>query len=158
MFLLERDGEAVDDGAEDLEELADAVVSLCLVHKSVENVANGLADEGAVGHELPINAVQDGLQVVSFTRVFRVEQFYELEAERLVCELLGYLSVHLGAYDEAEEELVDDLQVRPAVLQDGFVLLRIEVLVIRRQGTADVGLHHCHDIRHQSLLLTVRYR
>ena len=38
MFFFERQREAVDDGAEDLEQLCDAVVPLRLVHEPVKNV------------------------------------------------------------------------------------------------------------------------
>ena len=69
VFLLERQREAVDDRAQDLEKLGDAVVPLRLVHEGVEDVVDGLADEGAVGHELAVDAVQDRLEVVSLARV-----------------------------------------------------------------------------------------
>ena len=52
VLLLERHREAVDDATQDLQELADAVVPLRLVHKAIEHVADGLPDEGAVRHEL----------------------------------------------------------------------------------------------------------
>ena len=52
MFLLQRDGKAVDDRTENLEQFADAVVTFRLVHKPVKDVGNGATDKGPVPHEL----------------------------------------------------------------------------------------------------------
>ena len=56
-----------------LEELGDAVVVLCLIDKAEEDGADGLADEGAVGHELPVDAVEDRLEVIALSGVLAVE-------------------------------------------------------------------------------------
>jgi hypothetical protein len=40
MFLLERQGEAVDDRAQNLQQLGDSVVSFRLVHELEENVVD----------------------------------------------------------------------------------------------------------------------
>mmetsp|Transcript_5434 Transcript_5434/g.15997 ORF Transcript_5434/g.15997 Transcript_5434/m.15997 type:complete len:204 (+) Transcript_5434:271-882(+) len=45
VLFLERDGKAVDDRPQDLQELADAIVLLGLINKAVEYIGNGLADE-----------------------------------------------------------------------------------------------------------------
>ena len=45
-----------------------------LVDKAEEDRADGLADEGAVGHEFPVDAMEDCFEVVSFPGVFAVEQ------------------------------------------------------------------------------------
>ena len=73
-------------------------------------------DSGNVGTEvgvgsgrLTVDAVEDGLEVVALARVLTVEELDELEAKRLVRELLGHLGVHFGRHDESQEELVDHL-------------------------------------------------
>jgi len=66
---------------EDFEQLGNAVVVLRLVDKTEEDGADGLADEGPMGHEFPIDAMEDGFEVVALTRVFAVEQFDERGAE-----------------------------------------------------------------------------
>jgi hypothetical protein len=39
---------------------------------------------------------------------------------------LGEVRVKVWAFDEAEEEFIDDLEMRPGKLEDGFVFFRIE--------------------------------
>ena len=95
VFLLEGYGEPVDDGTQDLQELPDAVVALGLVDEAVEYVGDGLADERPVGHELSVDPVEDGLEVVPLAGVLGVEELHELEAELLVNVFLGDLGVDL---------------------------------------------------------------
>ena len=78
MLLLERQREAVDDAAEDLEELGDAVVALGLVDEAVKCVVDLLADVGAEAEELAVDAVQDGLEEVALARVLAVEEVEQL--------------------------------------------------------------------------------
>ena len=75
--------ETIDDAAEDLKQLSDPVVPLRLVDEAEEHVANSFAYETAVVHEFPIDSVQNGFEVVSFSRIFRVEELYKLVAEPL---------------------------------------------------------------------------
>ena len=110
MLLLQRDREPVDDTPQNLQQLPYSVVPLRLVNEPVKDVADGLSDEASVGHEFAVNAVQDCLEVVAFTRILRVEQLHQLQAELLVHVLLSDLRVNLGRHDEAQEELVSDLQ------------------------------------------------
>ena len=54
-----------------------------LVDELVEDAVDGLADEGAVRHELAIDAVEDGLEVVALARVLGVEEIEQLGEEVL---------------------------------------------------------------------------
>mmetsp|Transcript_15534 Transcript_15534/g.37261 ORF Transcript_15534/g.37261 Transcript_15534/m.37261 type:complete len:277 (+) Transcript_15534:1021-1851(+) len=92
--------------------------------------------------------MEDRLEVIALARVLRIEQLHELEAESLVDVLLRRLGVDLGAHDEAQEEFVRDLQVRPCRLQDRLVLLRIEVVGGGGEGAAHVRGDHCHEVGH----------
>jgi hypothetical protein len=56
-------------------------VFLGLVNEAVESHADGAADEGAVGHKLAVDPVEDGLQVVAFSRVLAVEELDQGRAE-----------------------------------------------------------------------------
>ena len=76
VLRLEGDGEAVDDAAEDLEELPDAVVVGGLVDEGVEDVVDRLADVGAVGHEFAVDAMEYCFQVVPLAGVLTVKQVY----------------------------------------------------------------------------------
>ena len=151
MLLLERYSEAVNNGAEYLEQLPYPVVSLRFVDEPVEDVAYRSSYEGPVAHELPVYPVQYGLEVVALPGVLGVEELHEVQAEVLVDVLLGHLGVDLGADDEPEEELVDHLEVGPARLQHRLVLLRVEVVRGGRQRPADVVANADHQVLHYAL-------
>ena len=126
VLLLQRQRKAVDDRAQDLEQLGDAGVvhGGRLVDEAVEGVVDGAPDEGAVRHELAVHPVQDRLEVVPLARVLRVDQQDHLHDHVLVDVLLGDLRVGVAGDDEAEQELVDELQVRPGRLERRVLLLR----------------------------------
>lgn len=73
MLFLQRQSEAIDDGAKNLEELSDAVESLSLVNELEENVVDGAANVRTEIEEFTIYAMKRGLEKVAFTRVLRVE-------------------------------------------------------------------------------------
>lgn len=66
------------------------------------------------------------LEEVALAWVFRVEEFEKVEDERLVNIALGEVGVEVWAFNEAEEEFVDDLEVGPGELEDGFVFFWVE--------------------------------
>mmetsp|Transcript_45818 Transcript_45818/g.147118 ORF Transcript_45818/g.147118 Transcript_45818/m.147118 type:complete len:304 (+) Transcript_45818:779-1690(+) len=156
MLVLERQCETVDDAAEYFQKLTNTVVSLALVDDLEEDVLDGPADEGAEGHELAVDAVEDGLQVVALTRILGVEQLQKLKHEVLIDEALGNLGIHVVGHHEAQEELVHDLQVRPGPLQARLLLVGVRegqrVLVACGQGPEDVGTNHVDDVLHQCLV------
>ena len=78
VFLLERKGEAVDDGAQDLEQLGDAVESFGLVYELEEDVVDRTTDVGSQVQKLPIDAMQGRFQEVSFPWIFRVKKLQKL--------------------------------------------------------------------------------
>ena len=129
VLLLQRQRKAVDDRAQDLEQLRDAVVVVALVDEAVEGVVDGAPDEGAVRHELAVHPVQDRLEVVPLARILRVEQLQHRDDRGLIDVSLRHLRVDIARDDEAEEELVDELQVGPGRLQERLVLLRVKVRV-----------------------------
>ena len=76
---LERQGKAVDDAAEDLQQLAHSVKVLRLVDEAQENVVDLLADEGPQTQKLAVDPVQDSLQEITLPRVLTVKQFQQLQ-------------------------------------------------------------------------------
>ena len=116
---------------------------LRFVDEVEEDIIDRSSDERAEVEEFAVNAVQGRLEEITLARVFRVEEFEEVEHERLVDVSLGKVRVEIWAFDEAEEEFVDDLEVRPGEFEDGFVLFRVEGITcwIDRRGyrTEEVG-------------------
>lgn len=60
-----------------------------------------------------------------------------LKDKLLIDVPLGDVRVEVGAFDKAEEELVDDLEVRPGKLEHGFVLLWVVRISCRVHGRRD---------------------
>jgi len=150
VFLLEREREAIDDGAKDFEQLCGPVVAvrrsrplpLRLVHETVEGVGNGTADENAERHELPVDPVEDGLQVLPLPRVFRVKQRQQRGDKRLIYHRAGHLGVRLVGDDEAAEHFIGNLHMGPSRLQARLVILSVEPIVCcrpDRESTEEVG-------------------
>ena len=126
VLLLEWKREAIDDRSQDLQQFRDPVVSLRFVDKVEEDIINRPPDKCAEVEEFAVDTVKGGLEKVAFTRVFRVKELEKIEYERLVDVSLGEVRVEVWAFDEAEEEFVDDLEMRPGELEDGFVFFRVE--------------------------------
>lgn len=70
MFLLEREGEAVDDTPKDLKKLCNTVEAFGLVNKLEEDVVDRPADVGPQIQEFTINPVKRRLEEVAFSGVF----------------------------------------------------------------------------------------
>ncbi len=66
-------------------------------------------------------------------------------------ELLGDIGVEVGALYEAEEELVDDLEMWPCELEDGLVFFRVESITngvdLWWDGSEQIGGKHGDDFR-----------
>ena len=87
VFFFKRQCETIDDAAQNLEELCNAVEALRLVYKLEEDVVNGTADIRSQIEEFAVDAVQGGLQEVPFARIFRVKQFEQLQPKSVVTTL-----------------------------------------------------------------------
>jgi len=110
VLRLQGQGEPVDNGAEDLEQLAHAVEVLRLVDEAQEEVVDLLADEGAQPEEFAVDAVQDRLEEVPLPRVLAVKQLQQLKYELLVDDLLADARLKVGGLQETQKELVNQLQ------------------------------------------------
>jgi hypothetical protein len=108
-----------------------------------ENVVDLPPYEGPQAEELAVDAVQRRLEQVPLPRVLAVEQGEQVHDEHLVDILLGDARLELDRLETPEEELVDEVQVRPARLQARLVLLRVEsgarCAAVGRQRPEEVG-------------------
>lgn len=80
MFFLERDRESIDDRTENFQEFSNSVEALGFIDERVKDVVDVLTSETAQIQKLAIDAMQNGLQEVPLSRIFRVKIFEQLEA------------------------------------------------------------------------------
>lgn len=146
VFFLERYGKAVDDTAENLEQLGHAVELLDLVDETQEDVVDLFANEGAQAEKLAVDAVQDGFEQVAFARVLAVEELENAGDESLIDVLFAHVGLKLGRLEEAQEEFVDNLKMRPARLERRLVLFLVglagRLVRVGRQRAEYVERHH----------------
>lgn len=116
MLVLQRQGKTVDDRTQDFQQLGDTVVTLGFIDKVEENVVDAPADRGPQVEEFSVYTVECRLEKVPLSRVFRIKELEEVENEGLINISLGEVGVEIGAFDEAKEEFVNYLEVRPCEL------------------------------------------
>jgi len=126
VLLLEWKREPVNDRSQDLKQFRDPIVSLRFVDKMEKDIIDRPSNKCAEVEEFAVDTVKGSLEKVALTRVFRVEELEKIEHERLIDVSLSEVRVEVWAFDEAEEEFVDDLEMRPGELEDGFVFFRVE--------------------------------
>lgn len=153
---------------------------LRLIHKPVEGVSDRAADKHTKWHKLAIDAMEDGLKILTLSRVLRVKKLQQRRHKVLVNDCTGHLGICLIGHDEPTEHLVGDLHVRPRRLQPWLIVFSIKTVVGRRphrksakqirrhrrnQGAVDFGgedvgiprgreLHHVHQCPPLRLLPT----
>ncbi len=66
-----------------------------------------LSDEGTVRHELAVDAVEDGLEVIALPGVLGIKQFQKASNEVRVNVLARHFCLCRPRHDEAQEELPD---------------------------------------------------
>ena len=74
MLFLQRQSKAVDDRAKNFEQLCNAIEPLCFIDELEEDVIYRTTDVGAQIKEFAIDAVEGGLEEISFPRIFGIEQ------------------------------------------------------------------------------------
>ena len=89
------DGEAVDDGGEDLQQLRDAVVLLVLVEELVEDVVDRLADGDAAVGQLAVDAMRHRLQTLALARIDRVEECHQMRHEGRCDVVFPHIRINL---------------------------------------------------------------
>ena len=79
VLLLQWQSKSIDNGPQNFEKLGDSVESLSLVCKMEEDVVDGTTDVRSEVEEFAVDTVKRGLEEVSFSRVFRVEELEQLD-------------------------------------------------------------------------------
>jgi len=128
-------------------------MSFGFVDKVEENVVDGPSYRGPEIEEFSIDPVEGGLQEIAFSWILRIEEFQEVQNKELIDIPLGNVRVEVRTFDKPQEELVDDLEVRPSELQDGFILFRVKCIAGRIHGRgyrteevgSELGCHVRHD-------------
>ena len=131
------DGEAVDDGGEDLQQLRDAVVLLVLVEELVEDVVDRLADGDAAVGQLAVDAVRHRLQTLALALVHRVEQRDQVAQKGVVDESLAQVVVDLRGEHQVDQQLVYQRDVRPLGVRKHLVVV-VVATTARVHQTAQV--------------------
>ena len=149
VFLSEGDGEARNDGGQDIQEFWGPVELVVLVDEGVEAVSDRFPDHFSPWDKLGVESVQDVLEVFSLLGLLAVEQFQEFPDEFVADERFELL--HFGGVidDELEEELVDRLEMGPGGVCDDFFFFDAHFgdtsFFDDREGTEDIFLNHLHD-------------
>ena len=146
------DGEAVDDGGEDLQQLRDAVVLLVLVEELVEDVVDRLADGDAAVGQLAVDAVRHRLQTLALALVHRVEQRDQVAQKGVVDESLAQVVVDLRGKHQVDQQLVYQRDVRPLGVRKHLVVVvvaataRVHQTAQVRQRTEQVYADHVQRV------------
>ena len=125
VLLFERQGESVNDGSQNLQELSDPIVSFRLVNEIEEHVVDASPDGSSQVEELPVYPMQRCLEEIALAGVLGIEEFEQVQDERLVDVPFGQVRIEIRTFDKAQEEFVDDLEVRPGKLKNGFIFFWI---------------------------------
>jgi hypothetical protein len=130
VLLFEGKSKTVDDGTKNLEQLGNTVESLCFIGELEKDIVDGSSNKRSKVKEFSVDAVEGGLQEVSLAGILGIKQLKELEDEAVVDVRLGNVGVEILALDEAQEELINDLDMGPSNLEDGLILFGIESLTL----------------------------
>ena len=123
MFVLEGECKSIDNRTENFEKLSDAVVALSFIDKLEEDIVDRTTNKRAEAQELAIYPVKRGLEKIALPWILAVKKVKQLQHKRLINVLFRVARIQLAALDKAEEQLVDDLEVRPSQLKYRLCLL-----------------------------------
>lgn len=126
VFLFERKCKTIDDRAEDLQELCDSIMPLCLIDKMVKDIAYRSTNECAESKEFAIYTMKCSLEEIALSRVLGVKELKKIKQEWLVDVPFCEIRVKVGAFNKTKEKLVDNLKMRPGEFENRLVFLRIE--------------------------------
>ena len=59
-------------------------MSLRLVNKPIEDIVNPFPNKRFVNHKLPVDPMENGFQIISFSRIFGFEKLEEVRDERMI--------------------------------------------------------------------------
>ena len=81
--------------------------------------------------------MEGGFQKVPLARVFRIDEFENVEDKRLVDVSFRKVGVEIGTLEESEEEFVHDLEMGPGQLEDWLVFFRVKGVSARVNTRGD---------------------
>lgn len=90
MLFLERECKAIDDAAQNLQELCYAIMSFCLPYKSKKDIVDGFPHKGPVNHEFAIDPAENAVHSSAVA--------YEFAC----CAMSLYMASHHFASDVAD--------------------------------------------------------
>jgi len=95
MFLFHWQRKPIDNTSQDLQQLENTIVPLSFKYKAVEDVVDGIPNEGPVHHVLAVNAVKNSLQILALAHVLGIKQVNEFHHKDMVNVALGspYISL-----------------------------------------------------------------
>lgn len=151
MLFSEGHCESRDNAGQDVKQLRGPVELEGLVNETVEAVIDGFSNHLSPGDQLSIEPMENILQVLSLSGLFRVKQLEKLLDERRGDVNLKGLDVSAIIDDQLKEELVDRLQMRPSWVRQCLFLLHVHalpgktLLLENGEGSEDVLLNHVDD-------------
>jgi hypothetical protein len=130
VLLFEGKSKTVDDGTKNLEQFGNTVESLRFVGELEKNIVDGPSNKRSEVKEFSVDAVEGSLQEVPLAGILGIKQLKKLEDEAMVDVRLGDVGVEILTLDEAQEELINDLDMGPSNLENGLILFRVERLAL----------------------------
>lgn len=101
-------------------------MALCFVDETVKYVVDLLPDEGPQTQEFAVNAVQSRLEQVPFSRILGIEEIKQAQDKLLINVLLRQGGCKILGLEAFQEELVNQLEMRPRCFKRGLVLFGVE--------------------------------
>jgi len=95
MFLFHWQRKPIDNTSHDLQQLGNTIEPLSFKYKAVEDVVDGIPNQGPVHHVLAINAVKNSFQILALAHVLGIKQLNELHHKDMVNVALGSLYISI---------------------------------------------------------------
>lgn len=108
VLLLQWESKTINDGSKNLQKFGDSIVSLRLIDELEEHIIDATPNRSAQLEEFAVDSVECRLEEISLARVFGIEELEQVQHEVLVDVPLGKVSVEIGAFNEAQEEFVNN--------------------------------------------------
>jgi len=131
VLFFQWQSESVDDGSQYFEQFGNTVEALGFINELEEDVVDGSSNERTKVQELAIDPMKGGLQEIPLPWILRVEKLKQLQDEMVVDVLLGVVGIEILAFNEAQKELVDNLNMWPGNLEDRLILFWVKGLTLR---------------------------
>lgn len=126
MFFLQGQRKPIDDRAQYLQKFRDSVMPLSFIDKLEKDVVDGTSNKGSQIEEFAVDAMESGLEEIAFSGVLAVKELEKVEHKSLVDVALGNVGVEIGALDESQEKLINNLEMWPREFKNRLVFLGVK--------------------------------